>query len=177
MSQSDQASDDGESSASKQPQLKPYKQKETLRRLYLKRDLTQREIAERFGVHQTTVSRWIREHDIEKDPVPDCVSLIVDEYGKHQLIDENGDSVYVHQLLACLDYRPTEVFDPTNHVHHQMNAPYSIDVIENVRVVDQAEHLGAHATLVDEAETVLEHVFDEFDPDLGTPPETDGDTE
>lgn len=46
----------------------PYKNEEKLRELYLEQDLTQSEIADRFGISSSAVSNWIRRFEITKQP-------------------------------------------------------------------------------------------------------------
>lgn len=49
----------------------PYHDRETLAELYVERGLTQGEIAARFGVGQTTISKWLRKTGIvTDDPTP-----------------------------------------------------------------------------------------------------------
>jgi len=52
-----------------------YKQKETLEKLYVNQGLSQSEIADRFDVDQTTISRWIDKHGIKR-PLEDAQILI-----------------------------------------------------------------------------------------------------
>lgn len=47
---------------------KPYQDPDTLYELYYEQGLSQQEIADRFGVGDSTISNWIRKHDIPKYP-------------------------------------------------------------------------------------------------------------
>jgi len=50
---------------------KPYHERETLENLYVIQDLTQTEIAEKFGVDQQTISNWLRKTEVITDePTP-----------------------------------------------------------------------------------------------------------
>ena len=61
MHEPDDSRNDGhESTEYDQPRLRPWKDADTLRRLYHDDGLTQQEIAERFGIDDSTVSYWFR---------------------------------------------------------------------------------------------------------------------
>lgn len=51
--------------------------------------------------------------------------------------------VYVHQLLACLDDDPREVFGPRTHVHHIDGVRWH-NIRENVEVRADDEHANYH---------------------------------
>lgn len=62
-----------------------------------------------------------------------------------RVTEPNGErkTVYVHQVLACVDHDPRRVFDPRTEVHHRdgvrwHNAP------ENVEVREADEHGDFH---------------------------------
>lgn len=52
-------------------------------------------------------------------------------------------TVYEHQLNACLDHDPRDVFDPDNHVHH-LNGVRCDNRPENLAVVDAELHVDQH---------------------------------
>lgn len=56
-----------------------------------------------------------------------------------------GDDVYlyVHQLLACVEFDPADVFDPSNHVHH-INGVRWLNLPDNIELRDDAEHGNYH---------------------------------
>ena len=47
-------------------QIRPYKKADVLKELYVERDLSQYQIADRYDVTQPTVWYWLDHHDIEK---------------------------------------------------------------------------------------------------------------
>lgn len=68
-----------------------------------------------------------------------------DGYCRWRTTDVDGDEiyVYVHQVVACVNNDPREVFAPGNHVHHidgvrWHNSP------ENVEVRPDYEHCNYH---------------------------------
>jgi len=46
----------------------PWQKETVLRELYVEENLSQAEIADRFGVSDSSISNWIRKHDIDTDP-------------------------------------------------------------------------------------------------------------
>lgn len=52
--------------------------------------------------------------------------------------------VYVHQLLACVDHDPREVFDPANSVHHEDEVRWH-NTSENLEVHEHGDHWNWHA--------------------------------
>jgi len=147
---------------------RPYKDKETLQELYHEKNLTQEEIADQFSVEQPTISRWIREHNLEKES--QSIHRTVHRDGKVQLFDEGEHLVYCHQVVALEEYSLNEVFDPSNDVHHLIGGPVAVDLPENLTVLSHSEHRKRHieGTATDHPEIVLRHTFDEFRPDIGS---------
>lgn len=166
------ADDENERREYSQPHLEPYKNETRLRELYHEQGLTQYEIAERFGIDQSTVSYWFDKLGIQTESQKFYRSK--NPNGHLQLQSENGESVYVHQMVALLEHDPERVFHDDTHVHHLMAAPHAVDLPENLEVLDAGEHARrhAHGTATDDPEKVLQHVFDEFELQP-TPPDTD----
>ncbi|MXR50661.1 hypothetical protein GRX03_03430 [Halovenus sp. WSH3] len=179
-----------------QPNVRPFQQEETLRRLYHDEDLSQEQIGDRFGVSQQTIGYWMAEHEIETRPPMHerdrTISVPTREDGRTQFKVPNFDragepirtSFYRYQLVALLAndddgdwlYSISDVFGDNTHVHHRMNAPVPVDIPDNLEVLAVHEHHQLHASFshTDEAEAVLSEVFEEYsgEPD----PEEVGDT-
>lgn len=133
-----------------------------LRYLYHTLGWTQTRIADRYNVSQPTISRWLAIHGIEARKTG-SVSVYSQERGdtEYMFIDARyGDErvvCYVHQLLACRDNDPHDVFDGETVVHHRFPSPAAIDIQENVVVLTQSEHVQLHMegdTLDDVAEVL-----------------------
>lgn len=145
-------------------EAKPYKDEQILYNLYVKKSLTQAEIGEYFDVSQNTISYWIQKYDIQKPQKN--FHRKVESDGKIILQSPNGNepSVTVHQVTALEDFGVNAVFHDDFVVHHLMNAPYGLDLVANLSVLPNDEHMRQHAegTATDDPETVLQHTFNEF---------------
>ena len=77
--------------------------------------------------------------------------------------DGGRAAVYQHQLVALLEFDPSEVFADDTHTHHEMGSPISIDIPENLDILDDREHIRLHAGGGDcsHPELVLADVFGE----------------
>lgn len=161
------ADDDSERRKQSQPRVEPWKDKERLEVLYYEQDLTQYEIADKFGVEQPTIHYWMNQFDL-LEPERDFYVVEV-EGGKVQIHPAATDEqvVYVHQLVALLDHEPEDVFGEDTHVHHLMAAPHAVDIPENLVVWDAGTHIRRHAEGIatDDPEKVLQHLFGEFELD------------
>jgi hypothetical protein len=166
-----------------QPCVEPWKDEDRLRRLYWDEGKSQYDIADHFDIKQTTVKYWMDKYGIdtrpsnrEKDRKPIYRSIDDDE--KIALFERDDDGVhhlvYVHQAVALEDFDGKDVFRDGNNVHHFIGAPHAVDVPENFDILDKREHARRHAegTATDDPETVLVHIFDEFDPEIGTVDDT-----
>lgn len=56
----------------------------------------------------------------------------------------DGDCT-VHQLLACLKYEPSKVFDSSNHIHHKNTHKFD-NRLENLELMSTSEHMKLHQT-------------------------------
>lgn len=52
-------------------------------------------------------------------------------------------TVYIHQLVALLEYPPSVVFDPNTDIHHKNHLRFD-NRIENLEPRDSREHRTAH---------------------------------
>jgi DNA-binding transcriptional regulator YiaG len=136
-----------------QPAIEPYKRPETLERLYWGEELSQYQIADRFGVSQQTIAYWMEKRGIDtrspKALGSPSISKTRKDDGKvlYHIPDGEGERgrVYRHQLVALLAFSASEVFADDTHVHHQMGAPVAVDVAENLDVLGDREHIQLHA--------------------------------
>jgi transcriptional regulator with XRE-family HTH domain len=118
-----------------------------LRRLYHEKELTQSEIAKRYGVSKDTISRRMSDYDIETRSRREVAlrqfgvpSLRHDDNGYEKF---NGERTHVlhHRLLAVADYGYDAVVE--HHVHH-------INEIEwdnrptNIELMKVGEHASHH---------------------------------
>ncbi|MFU1781478.1 helix-turn-helix domain-containing protein [Haloarcula japonica] len=129
----------------------PHRDPEILEELYVERELTTWECAERLGCSQQTVRRWLDKHDIEtRRSGSERVERAAYNHdsGGHPKWDVRSEgetkTVYVHQLTAIMDGAdPAEVFDNGTHTHHKNEHPFD-NRSENIEVVSQSDHRSAH---------------------------------
>jgi hypothetical protein len=141
--------------------IEPWHDEETLRYLYHEREMTQTEIAEMFEVTPGTISYWLDKHDIDARYAewegrtgrnnPNWVeyaSYAVDGYAiwTSRNTDGNVDRVQVHQLLACVENDPYDVFSGDTHVHHVNTHPWD-NRIENLEVLNNSDHRQKHCDI------------------------------
>ena len=128
------------------PNARPYQRKEVLEELYHEEGLTQTEIAEKFGVDQSTIHYHLKKHDLQKEQTRQNFYFYTFSDGKVSVRPSGDDeqSFYLHQLNACLNHDPHEVFAPENDVHHLMGLGHAIDLPENLEVIEHGKHVGDH---------------------------------
>jgi hypothetical protein len=127
-----------------------------LRRLYLVEELSTREIAELKGCDSKIVSSRLEEHGIPARKGNLHASYYTGSDGyrvfKGKCYGEKYEFVYAHQLLACIDHDPHEVFAENTHVHHGADKHGEIPPVElrwanwegNLEVMDGSEHVRYH---------------------------------
>jgi len=141
-----------------------YQDPDILRRLHLDEELSQKEIGDRLGCSQGTVSYWMQEHGIETRRQSQSITISTFPNGRQQLHVPDGDGDYYrfyrHHLVALLctdddgtwEYDWDEVLDDTSErwgetvVHHKMGSPVVVDIPENLAVVSRSDHVAGHAT-------------------------------
>jgi hypothetical protein len=143
-------------------ELQPYKDEQILEQLYIEDGHTQAEIANFYGIDQSTVHYWLDKHGIEREE-PDVYRSESDKGRIQYTIPEEETHFYQYQLNALLDYGVDDVFDPFTHVHHLMASPYAVDLPANLRVMNRREHVKSHAegTAVDPPSKILQFYFED----------------
>jgi hypothetical protein len=128
-----------------------YRDGETLRELYHDEEMTIPEIADEFGVADSTIFRWIERNGIETRKrgtgKASYVPFDIDGHGYERWKDKdlgNDTTVRVHQLLAIsCGASPYHLFGGDNHIHHQNEIPWD-NRPENIEVVTPSEHGHRH---------------------------------
>ena len=136
---------------------RPYRDEETLRELYLEKEMTIEEIAEKLDADMATIHLWLEKFDIERrsrgrsgwdsprmkpyarfQTTPGGYEEWVDNY------ENERDVLRVHRLLAVLKFG----FDAVKQemiVHHKNNIAWD-NRIENLELMTRAEHSKHHQT-------------------------------
>lgn len=131
---------------------RPWTERDAMQKL-IDEELTQEEMAERFGCSQDTISRWLSRHgfDYQADrtgPRKTGATLTMHKPHEHSATNyerwrawnrERGgnDYVYVHRLLAVAEYGFEAVRD--KHIHH-INGIGWDNRPDNIVPVDEKEH-------------------------------------
>jgi transposase len=133
----------------------PFRNAETLRRLYWDEGLTIGEVASETGASKTTIKKWMNHHDIpRRDSVEaskaarrvERATFITgtDGYEFWQSRTEDGlKHVYVHRLLAVAEFGFETVCG--NIVHHRNNISWD-NQHENIAVMSRSDHSDIHNT-------------------------------
>lgn len=142
----------------------PYRDPERLRKMYLDRGMTTREIANRFNCSNGTISRWLNRHNIptrenwtagvkaaKRANRRERVTVRTLESGyeywasKEQRPGESSrtsEIVYVHRLLAVAEYGIDAVAD--SEIHHLNGVPWD-NRPENITLLDESAHGRLHS--------------------------------
>ena len=127
--------------------------KEELISLHYGQGLTQYEIADVYNCSRATIKRRFKKYDIDginRGGYWNKKNYVCHGFYKHgssveyESWTEKDKRVYVHQLLACVDNDPHEVFASNNHVHH-VNGISIDNRHDNIVVIDKREHARIHA--------------------------------
>lgn len=133
---------------------KDYQDPTTLRELYVEQDLSQDQIAERFGVSSSTISNWIRTHGIEKDDPPWRDEELLrqlywdEELSIHEITDRlNTYADVVHRWMGRLDIprRPDPHSDRPWHDEDLLREMY---FEEGMSQQDIADHFGTTQSVI-----------------------------
>lgn len=132
-----------------------YYDKGLLKRLYWDEGLSQREIAERYGTHQTTISEIMSELRVETKQWYEAGAdakrvnrayFRTNRSGYEVVGSRCGEvthQVQVHQLVAITEYGFDAVCE--NVVHHRNEISWD-NRIENLELMADSEHKRHHAT-------------------------------
>ena len=74
---------------------KPWRDKQTLEYLYNVRMKTQKQIADRFGLSDATICRWMQKHDIQSRP-PSVAHTLANPGAGHVFQDARGYEMIKH---------------------------------------------------------------------------------
>lgn len=126
----------------------PWRDKETLQRLYFEEGLDQGEIGDRLGCTRRTVCEWFSRHGLEgrigRPTVPwvyYATSVLGYERWQDKLPPSKDKMVKVHRLAAVAWFGFDAVAD--NHVHHKNGIPWD-NREENLEVLTPSEHQKLH---------------------------------
>lgn len=131
------------------PETLPWRNERLLRRLYVEEGLTTYEIAERFGCGSGTIKGSLKRCEIDARPpgwkVATGATHSFDHRYERWLFQYDGEKKHmtVHQLLACLNYNPHEVFADGTHVHHKSGHGFD-NRPDNLQVLPADEHQKLH---------------------------------
>jgi len=124
----------------------PWKDKDTLREMYVGEKMSTYEIANYFGVSDGTIGMWLDRHGISRRYNSPHFKTREDGYEvvRHQV---EGDThiIRVHRLLAYAEGLITaeELFDKDIHVHHQTNIPWD-NRPNKLKGMTNSEHIKMH---------------------------------
>jgi len=123
----------------------------TLQRLYVEEQKTGEEIAELYGITNSTVYYWLDKHGIETRGEP----WKAPENGLRYEMTADGHMswrqtptpnrenhfMFVHRLVAVAEYGADAVAG--NHIHHKNGIPWD-NRPENLKVLSPSEHMKLH---------------------------------
>ncbi len=125
-----------------------WKDKDTLKKLYVNQGLSIPEVADELGCGKTTVHRWLKKHGIKRrlSGGGDCAAAFrteVDGYERWNFQSlYNNCQVRVHRLLAIAEYGVDEVVG--KHVHHKNGIKWD-NRPANIELLTPSEHMKLHA--------------------------------
>jgi transcriptional regulator with XRE-family HTH domain len=124
----------------------PWREYDTLKRLYRDEGLSRQAIADRFDVRKNTVNRWLRIHGLQKEIQSRKYGRLTMLNGYEAFIDYTGpdsdnDRVLMHRLLATVNNDLSEF--EGKHAHHKIPVPW-LNYRENVELLTPKEHMQRH---------------------------------
>lgn len=130
-----------------------YDDSEDLRELYWGKNMSQAEIADRFGVNPGTIHYWMDKYGIRtRDRISEMKNTVQRKSkGDRLLTDGKGyecwryghhKRVKIHRLMAVAKFGFEKVID--NDVHHSSRIPWD-NRMENITVLSPGVHSKNHA--------------------------------
>lgn len=131
----------------------PWTSKSTLRELYIEKELSMAEIADKLGTGSWTIRYWLNNHGIEvrdrHEKMVEAartgpVQLVVDQDGYERwdgAVDGVRWSFGVHRLVAIAEYGVDQVKDKI--VHHKNEIPWD-NRPENLEPMTRSDHIDHH---------------------------------
>lgn len=127
---------------------KPWRDKTTLKNLYIDEELSSREIADRLGCESTTIIEWLKRFDIETRSVGrrrnEQVKISTkDGHEVMQIrgVDGNPYTLTVHRMLMIAEKGLESV--KNSDVHHKNGIGWD-NRMENLEIVNRSEHSKIH---------------------------------
>jgi len=126
--------------------MKEYHDSEVLKKLYHEKEMSQHEIADKFGVCQATIHKWMKKNNLEtrkaNDEKPPCYQEVANGYRcwRHT-IEGNKQRVLVHRLLAVSKFGINAVAD--NIVHHKNGCRFD-NRPDNIEIMTRGKHTTLH---------------------------------
>lgn len=132
--------------------MKPYKDEDRLRELYVEQKLGAPEIANRLGCAKRTVYRWLDNFDIETRTISESAKIrklrepphFRTHRGYEEVISSAGekqDVVRVHRLMMVTEAGYESVVN--KQVHHENGVPWD-NRPSNLELVSVDEHAEIH---------------------------------
>lgn len=129
-----------------------------IRHLYVEEELSLKEVAKRLGCSIATIHNVMEEYGIERREANGGEkghALYKRSKGYKQWVDNQDydkTTVSVHQVLACVDNDPHEVFSDGIHVHHGADKHDKLPPVErswanwreNIELMSASEHASYH---------------------------------
>lgn len=128
----------------------PYKDKETLERLYHGNGLSLKQTAECLGCSDVTVLRYLRKFGIRTRTLSEANRInhatFRTDNGGYERWSDSVAGIRVHQLLAIAEgVDPHKVFSGGEfHVHHRNGIPWD-NRPDNIEVLDESGHHKLHS--------------------------------
>jgi hypothetical protein len=129
--------------------MKEYENRQTLHKMYVEEEMSQREIGKELGCSARTVGRKLYKYNIEaRGPGGAGVSRAAYVHTKRGYVKavcgKYDDSVYIHQLSAVAGGAdPYFVFSDDVEVHHDNNIKWD-NRMQNVEAKKRMKHQSEH---------------------------------